>query len=102
MVRTGFPFLSERDGETQLLVYVQPKAARSGLAGLFQDRLKIRVNAPPVEGEANKECIAFLSGILDVPKSEVRLVKGAQSRQKNFVIARPAAYVRERLSAAGC
>ncbi len=85
----GFPFLSEKAGETVLAVYVQPRAGKSGFAGVFQERLKIRISAPPVEGEANKECIEFLAKALGVAKSEVRLAKGGQSRQKTFIISRP-------------
>ncbi|MCE5334333.1 MAG: DUF167 domain-containing protein [Desulfobacteraceae bacterium] len=101
MSAKGLPYVSERGGQTLLLLYVQPKAARSEFCGMFQERLKIRVNAPPVEGEANRECVAFLAKALDVSKSEVRLVRGAQSRQKDFLVERPPAYVLERLGMAG-
>ena len=92
-------YLSERDGETLLLVHVQPRASKSGFSGLFGQRLKLRISSPPVEGEANRECIAFLAGFLAISKSEVRLLRGGQSRDKTFVISRPIEYVREKLRA---
>ncbi|MGC8491503.1 MAG: DUF167 domain-containing protein [Syntrophobacteraceae bacterium] len=94
-------YLSERGGETLLLVHVQPRAAKNGFAGVFGQRLKIRIASPPVEGEANRECIAFLAKILGVAKSEITLLKGGNSRDKMFVISRPIAFVREKLKPAG-
>lgn len=99
--RKLFPFLSEKDGDTLLAIYAQPKAARSEFAGLFQERLKLRVCSPPVEGAANRECISFLAGILGIAKSEVTLARGGQSRQKTFRIARPMGFVLEKLKAVG-
>ncbi len=93
-------YLSERGGETILIAHVQPRAARSGFSGHFGQRLKIRISSPPVEGEANRECIAFLAGVLGVSKSEIRLLRGGQSRDKTFAISRPIAFVREKLKRA--
>ena len=93
-------YLSVKGEETLLLVHVQPRAARSGFSGVFGQRLKIRISSPPVEGEANRECIAFLAGILGVSRSEIRLLRGGQSRDKTFAISRPIAFVREKLKQA--
>ena len=90
-------YLSARGAETLLLVHIQPRAAKSGFSGVFGQRLKIRISSPPVEGEANRECIEFLAGFLGVSKSEIRLLKGGQSRDKTFVISRPIEFVREKL-----
>ncbi len=92
-----FPFLSEKAGETVLFAYIQPRAAKSEFSGIFRERLKIRISSAPVEGEANRECIAFLSKMLGVAKSEVRLLRGGQSREKTFIIARPVEFVTGKL-----
>ncbi len=96
-----FSFLSEKAGEAVLSTYIQPRAARSEFSGTFRDRLKIRISSPPVEGEANKECIAFLSKTLGVSKSEIRLIRGGQSREKTFAITRSIEYVRDKLRELG-
>ncbi len=44
--------------------------------------MKIRVAAPPVDGAANAELVAFLAKRLGVPKSSVRIVKGDRGRDK--------------------
>jgi uncharacterized protein len=97
----GFAYLTEKEGETFLSAYIQPRASRSGFSGTFRQRLKIRIGSPPVEGEANRECIDILAKTLGVPKSGIKLLKGGQSREKTFVISRPIGFVREKLKAAG-
>jgi hypothetical protein len=79
-------------------VYVQPRASRSELAGLHEGRLKLRLTAPPVEGEANRECIRFVARLLSVPKSSVVILQGHKSRAKSLLIrGMTAAEVLERL-----
>ena len=46
----------------------------------------MRVNAPPVDGKANKRVIELLSEILQVPKSKINLEKGHTSATKCFEI----------------
>jgi len=96
-----FAYLSEKAGETILCAYIQPRASRSELSGTFRERLKIRISSPPVEGEANRECIDFLAKTIGVSKSDIKLLKGGQSREKTFVISRPIGFVREKLKKAG-
>jgi uncharacterized protein len=95
-----FAYLSEKAGETFLCAYIQPRASRSEFSGIFRERLKIRISSPPVEGEANRQCIDFLAKTIGVSKSEIKLVKGGKSREKTFVISRPIGFVREKLNEA--
>ncbi|MGA3115569.1 MAG: DUF167 domain-containing protein [Syntrophobacteraceae bacterium] len=101
MAPEDFAYLSEKAGETILCAYIQPRASRSELSGTFRERLKIRISSPPVEGEANRQCIDFLAKSLGISKSEIKLLKGGQSRAKTFVISRPIGFVREKLKEAG-
>lgn len=68
---------------TLLLLYIQPGASKSEVKGIHGDRLKISIQAPPVDGAANDAVIAFISRILKVPKSRIHLISGETSRQKN-------------------
>lgn len=79
-------FLHESKDGILIEVRVQPRAARSELAGIQDDRLKIRLTAAPVEGEANRECVRVLSKILDIPKSDLEIVKGLKSRLKTILV----------------
>ena len=66
----------------RLTLHVQPRAARTEIAGLHGDALKIRLAAPPVDGAANEALIRFLAERLGVSRSAITLVSGATSRRK--------------------
>jgi uncharacterized protein (TIGR00251 family) len=63
-------------------VHVQPRASRTELAGQYGDALKVRLAAPPVGGAANEALVRFLAELLEVPRSAVRLERGAAGRSK--------------------
>lgn len=63
-------------------MHVQPGASRTELAGRHGDALKVRLAAPPVGGAANEALVRFLAELLEVPRSAVRLDRGAAGRSK--------------------
>ena len=69
-------------------IRVQPRASRSEIAGEIHGVLKLRLAAPPVDGEANEECIRFLSKLLGIGKGQIEIVSGLTSRNKVIRIAR--------------
>ncbi len=73
-----------------LQVYVQARAGRDELGGWHERGLKIRLKSPPVDGQANKHLLKFLSKLFKVAISNIRLLKGETSRQKTLAIERPA------------
>ncbi|OGK96716.1 MAG: hypothetical protein A3I14_18645 [Candidatus Rokubacteria bacterium RIFCSPLOWO2_02_FULL_73_56] len=70
-----------------LAVRVQPRAARAEVTGWQAGVLRLRVTAPPVEGEANRAVEALLARALGVAPSSVRVVRGARGRDKLVRIA---------------
>lgn len=79
-------WLKETERGVILNIRVVPRAARDGLAGLWQDAVKIRLQAPPVEGKANRALVRFLSRLLDVPPSSLQVVSGKNARQKRLFV----------------
>ncbi|HEU5351619.1 MAG TPA: DUF167 domain-containing protein [Terracidiphilus sp.] len=77
------------DGVT-LAVRAQPGAKKTAIAGIYGEgtaaRLKIAVQAPPVEGRANAALAEFLAKLFDLPNSAVELVTGELSRSKVFLL----------------
>jgi len=71
----------------RLTVKVHPRARRSGFAGRYGDAWKLDLAAPPVDGQANDECVRFFAEWAGVPRSSVRIVTGATSRTKVVDIA---------------
>ena len=67
-------------------VRVIPRAGRSGVAGVRDNTVLVRLNAPPVAGAANAELIEVLADALDVPKRAIAIVSGDRSRQKRVRI----------------
>jgi len=66
-----------------LAVRIVPKASRTEIAGIEEDgTLKIRLTAPPVEGKANEELIAFLAQVLDARPEQLEIVAGHNTREK--------------------
>ena len=63
-------------------VHVQPRASKSEIVGLHGAALKVRLQAPPVEGAANEALVALFADRLGLPRRSVRVVAGATSRGK--------------------
>ena len=70
------------DLSATLSVRVVPRSAREGVAGYAEGVVRIRLNAPPVEGRANEALIRFLAKALGVPRVRVTLVSGGTGRNK--------------------
>ncbi len=63
-------------------VRMQPRASRSGIDGIHGDALKVRVQAPPVDGAANAALVTVLAEALGVREGAVQVVAGLASRIK--------------------
>ena len=48
--------------------------------------LRVSLNAPPVDGEANTALVSLLARVLSVPKSAVCIVHGDRGRQKTIEV----------------
>ena len=70
--------------DATLEVRLHPRAARSGVVGLREGVLEVRVSSPPVEGRANDEARKLLSALLGVPRGRIELALGSRSRRKVF------------------
>jgi uncharacterized protein (TIGR00251 family) len=67
-------------------VRVQPRAARSEIAGLHGDRLRVRLQAPPVDGRANEALTRLLASVFDVARSRIVIEHGLGGRDKRVRI----------------
>lgn len=85
------------DGGSELTLHVQPGASKSELAGLHGDALKLRIQAPPVEGAANKAVIAFIAERLGLAKRDIKLLRGDSSRRKTVWLPLTVEQVTEKL-----
>jgi len=67
-------------------VLVVPRASKCAIAGVHDGRLKVTLDAPPVDGKANETLIAFLAKALKRPKRDVTLLRGEKGRQKTVAV----------------
>lgn len=66
-----------------LAVRVTPRASRNEIVELLDDgTIKVRLDSPPTDNEANETLIEFLSQILGVPRSRLDIVAGLTGRDK--------------------
>ena len=72
-----------------LRLRVQPKASRDEFRQPESGRLRLRVTAPPVDGRANEHVLRLLAKAFGVSRSDVRLMRGEQGREKEFRITEP-------------
>ena len=63
-------------------IRVQAGARREAVLGLADGVLRIAVQAPPVEGAANRAVGRFLARCFHTRASRVRLVRGEKSKMK--------------------
>jgi uncharacterized protein len=82
--RLVVPVERTTDGKVIIRVHVQPRSTRNRCSGVHDDSLKLAVNAPPVDGKANKEVGRYLAELLGVSRKSVILLSGSQSRKKVF------------------
>jgi len=78
--------IKDRFGKVELRIYCQPRASKTEIVGFHGDALKVRLAAPPVEGEANAELCLFLARCFEVSRQNVRILSGKGARQKRVLI----------------
>ena len=65
---------------------ITPRASKNEIIGVKENRLCVRIAAPPEDGKANDSLRSFLSKVLDCPKRDIVIIKGEHSRLKTVVI----------------
>ena len=80
------PWLQIRGTDVLLVLHIQPGAKKTEVAGPHGDALKIRLAAPPVDGQANAALLDFIAAKVDARRTLVHLVSGQTSRSKRVRI----------------
>jgi uncharacterized protein (TIGR00251 family) len=66
-----------------IAVRVTPRSSKNEISEILNDgTVKIRLTAPPVEGQANQALVQFLAKILEVAPGRVEVVAGQSGRDK--------------------
>jgi uncharacterized protein (TIGR00251 family) len=92
--------LRANGGVLELDVLVQPRASRSRPAGFHDDRLKVQLSAPPVDGEANAALVELVARLFGAARRDVAILRGETGRRKTLRIAEvPLAHALDALAA---
>ncbi|MDD5370083.1 MAG: DUF167 domain-containing protein [Anaerolineaceae bacterium] len=66
-----------------ITIRVTPRASKNEISGIQEDgTIKVRLTAPPVEGQANTALIHFLADLLQVAPSRIEIIAGLSGRDK--------------------
>jgi len=74
----------DKSGAWLIAVWACPGAKKNALDGLYQQRLKVKIAAPAVDGKANDALTAYLAKVLQVPGRAVSVASGQTGRRKTL------------------
>jgi len=72
-----------------LMLKLQPRASNDAFVGQQNDRMRVRISAPPVAGRANSHLAAWLAKQFGTKKSSVTIETGHGSRLKRVRVQNP-------------
>ncbi|MCI0468474.1 MAG: DUF167 domain-containing protein [Nitrospirae bacterium] len=81
----NLPYKETADGIV-VEVKVEPRSSKKGIAGVMGNVIKVRLTAPPVEGEANEQLKEILAERFRVRRSDITILRGRSSRLKTLRI----------------
>jgi len=76
-----------REGDDLILsLRIQPRASKDAFGEILDDRRKLRIKAPPVDGKANEHLVRFLAKTFRVNRRDVEIEQGLTGRNKRVRI----------------
>jgi uncharacterized protein (TIGR00251 family) len=74
--------LSQSNNLVRIRLRVYPRSRKTLLDGILDGALRLRVQAPPVDGKANLAVLKFLAKALRIPRSHLEITAGLSNRSK--------------------
>ena len=72
--------------QVRINIFAKPNAKKTAFLGVSEQGMLISLHAKPHQGAANKELIAYLAKLFNLPKIQIILEKGEGSRYKQVVV----------------
>ncbi|MEK6764975.1 MAG: DUF167 domain-containing protein [Planctomycetota bacterium] len=76
----------EVEGGIVVSVKIQPNSSKDRVIGEYADRIKIAVTVAPEKGKANKAVIKLFAKWLGVKSSDIQIISGEKSRDKEVFV----------------
>lgn len=80
---------SASPGGVRLAVHITPNAKTTEVLGVHDGVLKLRLQAPPVEGKANEALVKFLAKTLGLARGAVAITHGLTAKKKLIEVSSP-------------
>jgi uncharacterized protein (TIGR00251 family) len=82
-------FYHWQDKDLILSIYVQPRSSQTHIVGIYNNRLKVKITAAPIDGKANADIHKLFAKLFGVAKSKITIISGKTNRNKNILIQSP-------------
>lgn len=66
----------------RIYVKVSPRSSKNEVTKIAEGEYRVKVTAPPVDGQANNMLIKVLAEHFDVPKSSLKIIGGKSAKIK--------------------
>ena len=66
----------------RIYVRVVPRSSKNEVTKIAEGEYKVRLTAPPVDGEANKMLLEVLAAFFGRPKSSLQIIGGRSAKIK--------------------
>lgn len=66
----------------RIYVKVLPRSSKNSVEKIAVGEYKVKLTAPPVDGEANVMLIKVLADYFDVPRSSIQIIGGKSAKTK--------------------
>ena len=66
----------------RIYVKVSPRSSKNEVINISEGEYRVRLTAPPVDGEANAMLIKILAEHFDVPKGSLSIIGGKSAKTK--------------------
>lgn len=76
------PWITPTGQGVRIQVKVQPRSTKNEIVGIFEEHLKVKLTAPPVDGEANRVLKKFLGEVFKCGARNVTILRGKTGRVK--------------------
>ena len=78
--------IREMEDGVVVSVKVQPNPSKDRVVGKYADQIKVAVTVAPEKGKANKAVIKLFAKWLGIKSSDIQIISGETSRDKELFI----------------
>ena len=75
-----------RSGQLCVNIRAKPGSKENAIVDVLDDAISVKIAAPPIDGEANKELIAYVAELLNIKSRDGILDKGSINRNKVLIL----------------